>query len=54
MEEAVANNPDEPLAYYNLISTYDKCKMFDQAEQTRQRLKDRFAKRTKEGDKAKS
>ena len=34
MEEAVDHNPDEPLAYYNLISTYDKCKMFEQAEQT--------------------
>lgn len=48
MEEAVEHNPDEPLAYYNLISTYDKCKMFEQAEQARQRLKDRFAKRTRE------
>jgi len=48
MEEAVEHNPDEPLAYYNLISTYDKCKMFEQAEQTRQRLKERFAKRTRE------
>jgi superkiller protein 3 len=48
LEDAVDHNPDEPLAYYNLISAYDKCKMFEQAEQTRQRLKDRFAKRTKE------
>jgi len=48
MEDAVEHNPDEPLAYYNLISTYDKCKMFEQAEQTRQKLKDRFAKRAKE------
>lgn len=48
MEEAVEHNPDEPLAYYNLISTYDKCKMFEQAEQARQRLKERFAKRTRE------
>jgi tetratricopeptide (TPR) repeat protein len=48
MEEAVEHNPDEPLAYYNLISTYDKCKMFEQAEQTRQKLKERFAKRTKD------
>lgn len=52
MEEAVEHNPDEPLAYYNLISTYDKCKMFEQAEQTRQRLKDRFAKKAKEASKA--
>lgn len=48
MEEAVDHNPDEPLAYYNLINTYEKCKMFEQAEETRQRLKQRFAKRTKE------
>jgi len=48
MEDAVEHNPDEPLVYYNLISTYDKCKMFEQAEQTRQKLKDRFAKRAKE------
>jgi len=48
MEDAVEQNPDEPLAYYNLINVYDKCKMFEQAEQTRQRLKDRFAKRAKE------
>jgi tetratricopeptide (TPR) repeat protein len=48
MEEAVEHNPDEPLAYYNLISTYDKCKMFEQAEQARQKLKDRFAKRSRE------
>jgi superkiller protein 3 len=48
MEDAVEQNPDEPLAYYNLITVYDKCKMFEQAEQTRQRLKDRFAKRAKE------
>jgi tetratricopeptide (TPR) repeat protein len=48
MEDAVEHNPDEPLAYYNLISTYDKCKLFEQAEQTRQKLKDRFAKRAKE------
>jgi tetratricopeptide (TPR) repeat protein len=48
MEDAVDHNPDEPLAYYNLISTYDKCKMFEQAEQTRQKLKDRFSKRAKE------
>ena len=34
MESAVEHNPDEPLAYYNLISVYDKCKMFDQAEET--------------------
>lgn len=49
MEEAVDHNPDEPLAYYNLINTYEKCKMFEQAEETRQRLKERFAKRSKEG-----
>lgn len=48
MEEAVEHNPDEPLAYYNLISTYDKCKMFEQAEQARQKLKERFAKRVRE------
>ena len=47
MEDAVEHNPDEPLAYYNLISVYDKCKMFEQAEQARQRLKERFAKRSK-------
>lgn len=52
MEDAVEHNPDEPLAYYNLISTYDKCKMFEQAEQARQKLKDRFAKRVKEGGKS--
>lgn len=54
MEEAVEHNPDEPLAYYNLISTYEKCKMFEQAEETRQRLKDRFAKRAKESGKSSS
>ncbi len=48
MEDAVEQNPEEPLAYYNLISVYDKCKMFEQAEQARQRLKERFAKRSKE------
>lgn len=48
MEEAVAQNPDEPLAYYNLINTYEKCKMFELAEETRQKLKDRFAKRSRE------
>ena len=48
MEEAVEHSPDEPLAYYNLINTYEKCKMFEQAEEARQRLKQRFAKRTKE------
>jgi superkiller protein 3 len=48
MESAVEHNPDEPLAYYNLISVYDKCKMFEQAEQARHRLKERFAKKTKE------
>lgn len=51
MEEAVDHNPDEPLAYYNLINTYEKCKMFEQAEETRQRLKQRFAKRSKEAGK---
>jgi tetratricopeptide (TPR) repeat protein len=45
MEEAVEHSPDEPLAYYNLINTYEKCKMFEQAEAARQRLKQRFAKR---------
>ena len=49
MESAVEHSPDEPLAYYNLISVYDKCKMFEQAEQARQRLKERFAKKAKEG-----
>ena len=48
MEEAVEHNPEEPLAYYNLISVYDKAKMFEQAEQARKRLKERFSKRTKE------
>ncbi|MFO0707374.1 MAG: tetratricopeptide repeat protein [Nitrospira sp.] len=48
MESAVEHNPDEPLAYYNLISVYDKCKMFDQAEEARKRLKERFAKKAKE------
>lgn len=52
MEGAVEQNPDEPLVYYNLISTYEKCKMFEQAEQARQKLKDRFAKRAKEAGKA--
>lgn len=47
MEDAVEHNVDEPLAYYNLISVYDKCKMFEQAEQARQRLKERFSKRSK-------
>ncbi|RMH06081.1 MAG: hypothetical protein D6704_08080 [Nitrospirae bacterium] len=51
MEDAVEHNPDEPLAYYNLISAYEKCKMFEQAEETRQRLKQRFAKRTRETSK---
>lgn len=51
MEEAVEHHPDEPLVYYNLISTYEKCKMFEQAEQARQKLKDRFAKRAKEAGK---
>ncbi len=48
MEEAVEHNPDEPLAYYNLINTYEKCKLFEKAEETRQRLKQRFAKRARE------
>ena len=48
IEEAVEHNPDEPLAYYNLISVYDKCRMFEQAEQARQKLKERFTKRPKE------
>ena len=51
MEDAVDNNPDEPLAYYNLINTYEKCKMFDQAEATRNRLKERFSKRSRESGK---
>jgi tetratricopeptide (TPR) repeat protein len=51
MEDAVDNNPDEPLAYYNLINTYEKCKMFEQAEQARQRLKERFSKRSREAGK---
>ena len=52
MEDAVEHNTDEPLAYYNLINVYDKCKMFEQAEQARQKLKDRFAKRAKETGKS--
>jgi superkiller protein 3 len=48
MEDAVEQNPEEPLAYYNLISVYDKAKMFEQAEQARTRLKERFSKRAKE------
>jgi len=48
MENAVEHNPDEPLAYYNLISVYDKCKMFEKAEEARKRLKERFAKKTKD------
>ena len=48
MEDAVDSNPDEPLAYYNLINTYEKCKMFEQAEETRNRLKERFSKRSRE------
>ncbi len=51
MEDAVENNPDEPLAYYNLINTYEKCKMFEQAEETRNRLKERFSKRAREAAK---
>lgn len=51
MEDAVVHHPDEPLVYYNLISTYEKCKRFEQAEETRQKLKDRFAKKTKEAGK---
>jgi len=43
----VVHKPLKPIAYYNLISTYDKCKMFEQAEQTRQKLKERFAKRAR-------
>jgi tetratricopeptide (TPR) repeat protein len=45
LEDAVRNNPDEPLAYYNLISTYEKCKRFTEADATRERLKARFASR---------
>ncbi|OLB55983.1 MAG: tetratricopeptide repeat protein [Nitrospirae bacterium] len=52
MEDAVEHNPDEPLVHYNLINAYEKCKMFEQAEQARKRLKDRFAKRTKDTGKA--
>ncbi|HXV67662.1 MAG TPA: tetratricopeptide repeat protein [Nitrospira sp.] len=48
MENAVEHNPDEPLAYYNLISVYDKCKMFEKAEEARKRLRERFAKKTKD------
>ncbi len=48
MESAVEHCPEEPLAYYNLISVYDKCKMFEQAEEARKRLKERFAKKAKE------
>ena len=46
MESAVEHSPDEPLAY-NLISVYDKCKMFEQAEQARQRLKNDLQKKAK-------
>jgi superkiller protein 3 len=52
MEDAVEHNSDEPLVHYNLINAYEKCKMFEQAEQARKRLKDRFAKRTKDTGKA--
>lgn len=45
METAVENSPDEPLAYYNLISTYEKNKRFAEADKTRERLKSRFASR---------
>lgn len=45
LETAVENNPDEPLAYYNLISTYEKTKRFAEADKTRERLKSRFASR---------
>jgi tetratricopeptide (TPR) repeat protein len=48
MENAVEHNPDEPLAYYNLINVYDKCKMFDKAEEVRKRLRERFAKKVKD------
>ncbi len=48
MESAVEQNPDEPLVHYNLINVYDKCKMFEQAEEARQRLKERFSKRARE------
>ncbi|MFO0773036.1 MAG: tetratricopeptide repeat protein [Nitrospiraceae bacterium] len=48
LESAVEQNPDEPLVHYNLINVYDKCKMFDQAEEARKRLKERFSKRAKE------
>ncbi|MDX2251313.1 MAG: tetratricopeptide repeat protein [Nitrospira sp.] len=48
MENAVEHNPDEPLAYYNLISVYDKCKMFEKAEEARKRLRERFAKKAKD------
>jgi superkiller protein 3 len=48
MESAVEHSPDEPLAYYNLISVYDKCKMFDKAEAARKRLRERFAKKPKD------
>jgi superkiller protein 3 len=52
MEDAVEHNPDEPLVYYNLINAYEKCKMFEAAEQARQKLKDRFAKRARETGKS--
>jgi superkiller protein 3 len=45
METAVENNPDEPLAYYNLITTYEKTRRFAEADKTRERLKSRFASR---------
>lgn len=52
MEDAVEHNPDEPLAYYNLINTYEKCKLFEKAEETRDRLKQRFAKRVRSTESA--
>jgi len=53
LEAAVEHNPDEPLAYYNLISTYEKMKRFTEADQTRERLKQRFASRRPTEPKAK-
>src|SRR5437660_57067 len=44
-KHALKVNPRDVLAYYNLISTYEKTKRFAEADQTRERLKSRFASR---------
>jgi len=53
LETAVERNPDEPLAYYNLISTYEKARRFEEADRTRERLKGRFASRRSADSKGK-